>query len=73
MQAGAISDTKLTKILNSTKSDEIVKRAMPKVSTQLSSAKLGKAQAMLAAGYTYQQIADALNVPKSTIYDNLKS
>lgn len=73
VQAGAISDTKLTKILNSTKSDEIVKRAMPKASTQLSSAKLGKAQAMLAAGYTYQQIADALNVPKSTIYDNLKN
>ena len=46
---------------------------MPKASTQLSSAKLGKAQAMLAAGYTYQQIADALNVPKSTIYDNLKN
>ena len=73
IQAGAISDTKLTKILNSTKSDEVVKRAMPKASTQLSSAKLGKAQAMLASGYTYQQIADALNVPKSTIYSYLKN
>lgn len=30
VQKGAISDSKLTKILNASKSDEIVKRAMPK-------------------------------------------
>lgn len=40
VQAGAISDSKLMKILNSSKSDEIIKRAMPKASTTLSSAKL---------------------------------
>lgn len=38
VQAGAISDSKLMKILNSSKSDEIIKRAMPKASTTLSSA-----------------------------------
>jgi hypothetical protein len=71
VQAGAISDSKLMKILNSSKSDEIIKRAMPKASTMLSSAKLGKAQAMLANGYSYAEIAKACGVPESTIYDNL--
>ena len=71
VQAGAISDSKLMKILNSSKSDEIIKRAMPKASTTLSSAKLGKAQAMLANGYSYAEIAKACGVPESTIYDNL--
>lgn len=71
VQAGAISDSKLMKILNSSKSDEIIKRAMPKASTTLSSAKLGKAQAMLANGYSYAEIAKACDVPESTIYDNL--
>lgn len=70
---GAISDTKLWKILNSTKSDEIVKRAMPKTSSSLSSAKQAKAKAMLASGYTYAEIAEALGVPKSTIYGSLNS
>lgn len=71
VQAGAISDSKLMKILNSSKSDEIIKRAMPKASTTLSSAKLGKAQAMLANGYSYAEIAKACGVSESTIYDNL--
>lgn len=71
VQAGAISDSKLSRILNSTKSDEIVKRAMPKSSTSLSTAKVGKAKAMLASGYTYAEIASSLGVPKSTIYDLL--
>ena len=71
VQAGAISDSKLMKILNSSKSDEIIKRAMPKASTTLSSAKLDKAQAMLANGYSYAEIAKACGVPESTIYDNL--
>lgn len=71
VSAGAISDSKLWKILNSTKSDEIVKRAMPKNSSSLSTAKQTKAKAMLASGYTYAEIAEALGVPKSTIYDNL--
>lgn len=45
VQAGAISDNMLTKFLNSSDSDEIVKRAMPKATATLSSAKLAKAKA----------------------------
>lgn len=50
VQAGAISDNMLTKFLNSSDSDEIVKRAMPKATATLSSAKLAKAKAMLNLG-----------------------
>ena len=71
IQKGAISDSKLWKILNSTESTELISRAMPKTSSTLSSAKEAKARAMLASGYTYQEIADALGVPKSTIYGKL--
>ena len=71
VQAGAISDNMLTKLLNSSDSDEIVKRAMPKTTTALSSAKVNKAKAMLRGGYTYEEIANAFGVPKSTIYDAL--
>lgn len=68
VQAGAISHSKLMKILSASKSDEIIKRAMPKASTVMSSAKLSKAKAMLANGYTYAEIAKACGVPESTVY-----
>ena len=71
VQKHAISDSLLTKFLNSSDSTEIVKRAMPKATAKLSSAKLSKAKAMLTGGYTYERIAEACGVPKSTIYDAL--
>ena len=71
VQAGAISDNMLTKFLNSSDSDEIVKRAMPKTATVMSSAKMNKAKAMLRSGYTYKEIAAACGVPESTVYSAL--
>lgn len=71
VQAGAISDNMLMKFLNSSDSSEVVKRAMPKTATTLSPAKLAKAKAMLNIGATYEDIARACGVPKSTIYDAL--
>lgn len=71
IQAGAISDSKLMKILNSSDSDEIVKRAMPKATTVMSSAKMSKAKAMLRSGYMYEEIAKACGVPESTVYSAL--
>lgn len=71
IQNHAISDSMLTKFLNSSDSTEIVKRAMPKAAATLSSAKKAKAKAMLAGGYSYEEIAKACGVPKSTIYDAL--
>lgn len=71
VQAGAISDNMLTKFLNSSDSDEIVKRAMPKATATLSSAKLAKAKAMLNLGASYDEVAKACGVPESTVYSAL--
>lgn len=71
VQAGAISDNMLTKFLNSSDSDEIVKRAMPKNVTAMTSAKMSKANAMLRSGYSYAEIAKACGVPESTVYSAL--
>lgn len=71
VQAGAISDNMLTKFLNSSDSDEIVKRAMPKNATVMTSAKMSKASAMLRSGYSYAEIAKACGVPESTVYSVL--
>lgn len=71
VQAGVISDNMLTKFLNSSDSDEIVKRAMPKTTSVMSSAKMSKAKAMLRSGYTYKEIAQACGVPESTVYSAL--
>ena len=71
IQAGAISDSKLMKFLESSDSDEIVKRAMPRATTVMSQAKTAKAKAMLRSGYSYEDIAKVCGVPKSTIYSAL--
>ena len=71
VQAGAISDNMLTKFLNSSDSDEIVKRAMPKNVAVMTSAKMSKANAMLRSGYSYSEIAKACGVPESTVYSAL--
>lgn len=71
VQAGAISDNMLTKFLNSSDSDEIVKRAIPKNATVMTSAKMSKASAMLRSGYSYAEIAKACGVPESTVYSAL--
>ena len=71
VQAGAISDNMLTKFLNSSDSDEIVKRAMPKNTKVMTSAKMSKASAMLRSGYSYAEIAKACGVPESTVYSAL--
>lgn len=71
VQAGAISDNMLTKFLNSSDSDEIVKRAMPKNVAVMTSAKMSKANAMLRSGYSYAEIAKACGVSESTVYSAL--
>lgn len=71
VQAGAISDNMLTKFLNSSDSDEIVKRAMPKNVAVMTSAKMSKVNAILRSGYSYAEIAKACGVPESTVYSAL--
>lgn len=71
IQAGAISDSKLTQILRYADMDKVREYATPKTYNTLSSAKLSRAKAMKASGYTIQEIADALGVSRSTVTKQL--
>lgn len=74
IQAGAISDTKLREILRFTDPDVIKQRALPKTTTQLSTAKLNKLKAMKATGhYTIAEMAEAIGVSTSTVSKYLRS
>lgn len=67
IQAGAISDTKLSEILRYTDPDSVKQRALPRTTTTMSTAKVSKAKSMKASGYTLAEIADALGVSTSTV------
>lgn len=67
IQAGAISHTKLKDILRYADQDLLRQRAMPKTTTQLSTAKINKLNAMKASGSTIAEIANALGVSTSTV------
>ncbi len=73
IQAGAISDSKLSQILRYTDPDVVRERAMPKTTTTLSTAKVNKISAMKASGYTIAEIANALGVSTSTVSKNLNN
>ena len=67
IQAGAISENKLTQILNNTNTDTIRQRATPRASTALSTAKQNRIAALSASGYSTSEIAEALGVSSSTV------
>ena len=67
IQAGAISDNKLTQILRYSDVDELRKRATPKTTTQLSTAKINKIKAMKSTGYTIAEIAESLGISTSAV------
>lgn len=72
IQAGAISESKLKRILNNCDPDSLRQRAMPKTTSTLSSAKIGQIKAM-SSSYTIQQIADKFGISPSTVSKYLKS
>ena len=59
-------------ILRYTDQDALKARAMPKTTTQLSDTKVQKIKSMSASGYTNAEIAEALGVSTSTIYNYIK-
>ena len=67
IQAGAISDNKLSQILRYTDPDAIKERALPRTTTQLSTAKVNKLKMMKASGYTIAEMAQSLGVSTSTV------
>ena len=72
IQAGAISENKLQKILNNTDVDDLRQRATPRSSTTLSQAKVNQIKAMSSSNYTLSQIADKLGVSSTTVSKYLK-
>ncbi|MFR0886271.1 MAG: helix-turn-helix domain-containing protein [Lachnospira eligens] len=71
IQAGAVSETILKRILNNSDPDSLRAKAMPKESSALSDVKIARIKAM-SASYTIAQIADKLGYSTSTISKALK-
>lgn len=67
IQAGAISNSKLTQILDNSNMETVRKLATPKTQLLMTASKTSRAQSMLASGYTRAQVADALGVSLTTL------
>ena len=72
IQARAISNNLLIRILNNTDMDKVKQYAMPRTEKLMSTAKINRAKAMLKQGRTNAEIAEALNVSVSTLQKALK-
>lgn len=73
IQAGAISETKLKRILANADIDELRQRATPRNTTTISAAKANRIKSMDATGnYTIAQIADQLGLSPTTVKKYLK-
>lgn len=73
IQAGAISNNKLKQILDNANLDKIKELATPRASRLMSGGVLSRAKAMLAAGRTPSEIADALGISLTTVKEGLKN
>lgn len=67
IQAGAISSTKLSKILDNSDMDEIKRRAMPRENRALDASKYARAKALAANGYSQAEIAEAVGMSVATL------
>jgi DNA-binding transcriptional ArsR family regulator len=68
----AITNNKLETILDYADNDQLKALATPRTEVKLTPTKANKAKAMLAQGYTWADISEALGVPQSTIMGELK-
>lgn len=71
IQAGAISENVLNKILNNTDIDVLREKATPKANTELSKAKISMIDS-LSSRYTNAEIAEKLGISTSTVTKYLK-
>ena len=67
IQAGAIAETTLRKILNHTDTDKIRQLATPRTSTALPKAKIQLIKAYSNSGHSNAEIAEALGISTSTV------
>ena len=67
IQAGAISETKLIKILNNADIDVLREKAMPKQKVELSQSTINRIKAYVNRGYSTAQISAQLGISVSTV------
>lgn len=67
IQAGAISDNKLTQILNNANEKQVKELSMPRATPVMSDLKILRAENMLRQGHTQAEVADALGVSTSSL------
>lgn len=72
IQAGAISENTLKKILNNTDIDKLRQRATPRITNNLSQAQINRAKALAASNYTLAEIAQKLGVSTSAVSNYIK-
>lgn len=72
IQAGAISNEKLKDIISNTEIDVLKEYAMPRDKPAMTASSISRAKAMLANGYTQADVAQALGVSVSTLYNALE-
>lgn len=72
IQAGAISENYLKKILNNADVDELRQRATPRTTTTLSDARVNRIKAMSNSNYSLSQIAEAVGVSTATVANYIK-
>lgn len=71
IQAGAVSPSFLTKILNNTNVETVKAYATPRQPTVMTNAVTARAKALLASGYTVSEVASSLGVAVSTLRGGL--
>lgn len=67
IQAGAISENKLSKIIRNTDTDRLRQLATPRTTTMISAGKGARIDSMRASGYTTYEIAQAVGLSAATI------
>lgn len=71
IQAGAIRKTNLNEILNHSDLEVIKELAKPRVNPVMTTVKQARAKAMLDAGFTQAEAAEAIGVPLSTLKSSI--
>jgi DNA-binding CsgD family transcriptional regulator len=71
IQAGAISNNKLERILRNSNLEDVKKLAMPRTPTVMTTVMQARAESMLASGYSQADVAAQLGVAVSTLKSSL--
>lgn len=72
IQLGAVSNNTLSQIIANTDLKVLRAKATPRTAYKMTDAKIAKAKALSASGYTTSEIASALGVSTSTVQESIK-